>query len=260
MQTTRKRFSADLSVVDGERAVVAKISTAAVDRDKDVLLPSGARFDDFEKSPTVFYNHDYDRPIGKAVSLKRNANDIEAKTVFAVRPESHEGEWLPDTVFALMQQGVINGFSVGFGNAKYRPATDEDKKAYGNDVERVFTSWDMMEYSVAPLPANQEALASAVSKGIITQAEADMVQKAVDDKGRDERPPQTEGEETKDEPEHEREPVADESKESEADTVDLDPEELEAEMEQDVDVDDTPPSKRIAASHRLRRLRLESMN
>lgn len=164
----RKSYTCDLSVNPGERSVVAKISTAAIDRDGEVMVPSGCITTDFEKSGTVFYNHDYDRPIGKCVSIKRNQYDIEAKTVFASRPENHVGEWLPDTVFSLFQQDVIKGFSVGFKSVEYRPATKGDIANYGPGCTGVYSKWKMMEYSVAPLPCNQDALSMAVSKGVLT--------------------------------------------------------------------------------------------
>lgn len=171
----RKRFSANLDVNEGERAVTAMITTDSVDRDGDVMSPKGADLKDFAKSPTVFFNHNYNLPIGKTVALKRTDHGIEAKTVFAKRPETHEGEWLPDTIFSLFQQGVIKGFSIGFQPVKGHPATDEDKIKFGNGVQYVFDGWKLLEYSVAPLPANQDALATAVSKGIISESEAKSV-------------------------------------------------------------------------------------
>ena len=45
-----------------------------------------------------------------------------------------------------------------------RDATDKDQKRYGDDARRVITSWNLMEFSVVPVPANQDALALEVSK------------------------------------------------------------------------------------------------
>jgi hypothetical protein len=158
-----------LDVKDGDRSVVASITTKVVDRDGDVMLPSGADLTHFEKSPAVFFNHNYQLPpVGRCVGFKRTDDDIQAKTVFARRPDGHEGEWLPDTLFSLFQQGVIKGFSVGFEPREGRAPTVTDLSRWGDECRYVHTKWRMLEYSVAPLPANQEALASAVSKGIIT--------------------------------------------------------------------------------------------
>ena len=165
-----KQFPADVTVNDGERSVLARISTISVDRDGEVMIPQGCDATDFLKSPTVFYNHNYDLPIGRCAAIKRDDKVILAKTVFAVRPEKHEGEWLPDTIFALMQQNIINGFSVGFSPIESRPAGNAEVEKYGPQCRMVTSKSKMMEYSVAPLPANQDALALAVSKGIMTAA------------------------------------------------------------------------------------------
>jgi len=92
MQT--KAMASDVKLVPGERAVLATISTIAVDRDGDVLIPSGCYTKDFEKNPIVFLGHDYfELPTGKVTAIKRYDDSIEAKVVFADRPETHpEGE------------------------------------------------------------------------------------------------------------------------------------------------------------------------
>lgn len=173
-----KAMSADISVNDGERSVTAKISTIAVDRDGEVLMPSGLNSKDFEKNPVVFFGHNYyTLPVGKCTAIKRTDDAIIAKTVFAERPENHpaDQEWLPDTLLSLYKQGVLKGFSVGFSPVESRPASDKDVEKFGVGVRRVFTKWRLLEYSVAPLPANQEAVATAVAKGWIQQKTADAI-------------------------------------------------------------------------------------
>ncbi|HCD33498.1 MAG TPA: hypothetical protein DER01_13905, partial [Phycisphaerales bacterium] len=62
--TIRKRFVAELGVKLDDRSVVASITSISVDRDGDVLIPQGCDATDFLKSPTVFFNHDYNLPVG----------------------------------------------------------------------------------------------------------------------------------------------------------------------------------------------------
>lgn len=164
----RKRFVAELGVKLEERSVVASISSISVDRDGDVLIPQGCDASDFLKSPTVFFNHDYNLPVGKCTAIKRSPTQLEATTVFANKPENHTGDWLPDTLLSLFQQGVIHGFSVGFTPIEGRKPTVKDKQLFGDHVQHVYSKWKLLEYSVAPLPANQDALALAVSKGFVT--------------------------------------------------------------------------------------------
>src|SRR5690606_12721308 len=92
------------------------------------------------------------------------------------RPADHVGPWLPDTLLSLFQQGVLRGFSVGFLPVESRRATRHDHERFGQNVERVHSKWKLLEYSVAPLPANPDALATAVSKGIITPEAAQQIE------------------------------------------------------------------------------------
>jgi hypothetical protein len=191
MSTKTKAFSSDITVIEGERAVSAVISTTAVDRDREVLIPQGCNAKDFEKNPVIFLNHNYadfwgsdstteKLPIGKCVALKRGDDAISFKMVFAERPANHpEGaEWTPDTLLALYQQGVMSAFSVGFIPVEGRAATDKDVATFGADCRYVHSKWKLLEVSCVPLPANQEAVSLAVSKGILTQERADKLSKA----------------------------------------------------------------------------------
>jgi len=168
----RKAFDVDLNVTDDQRTVTARISTMSVDRDGEVLVPQGCDATEFLKSPTVFYNHNYAMPLGRCEGIARKADSIEAKTRFAQRPEEHVGEWLADTVFSLFKQKVISGFSVGFVPIEGRRPSRKDRETFGQRVRYVFSKWKLLEYSVAPLPANQDALALAVGKGVVSPATA----------------------------------------------------------------------------------------
>ena len=163
-----KAFSADMSILGDSRAFIAKITSDAVDRDREVLLPDGMDATDFEKNPVVFFGHDYTKlPVGKVTSLKRNGDHWLAKVQMAERPEGHDGEWVPDTIFSLIKQGVIRGVSVGFEITSLRDRpTPADREKFGDTVRGVISRWKLMELSIAPLPANQEALIMAVSKGV----------------------------------------------------------------------------------------------
>lgn len=170
MTLISKQFATKLTVEPGERSVIARISTISVDRDGDVLLPSGADFTDYRKNPVVLFVHDSSRlPVGTAPAIQKNPNDITAKVKFAERPASLPDvqEWVPDTVHELFKQGVLRAFSVGFTITRAREADKRDIRKFGDDVRRVITDWKLLEFSVVPVPANQDALVMAVSKGYI---------------------------------------------------------------------------------------------
>ena len=170
-----KAFSSDVKVVAGERAVTARISTSAVDRDGDVLIPQGCNAKNYSLNPVVFWNHNASSlPIGKCEAFQKGDEYIDAKVVFATRPESlPEGEeWMPDTLFELYKQGVLSAFSVGLIPTETRPPTKRDLEKYG-DCKRVVSKWEIYEFSAVGLPANPEAVAIAVSKGWVKREDAE---------------------------------------------------------------------------------------
>ncbi len=123
----------------------------------------------FEKLGTVFWNHDYNRPVAKTIGkLRRGDRLIESDLQFAERPAEYQGEWFPDAVKALIEQGIVKGISVGLDPIEWRPATPNDRTRFGELVKRVISKWKLMEYSIAPIPSNSDALITAVHKGRVT--------------------------------------------------------------------------------------------
>ena len=163
----RKTLETKLTAEDGERAVVARISTSDVDRDGDVVLPSGIDTTDFEKNPVVLMQHRADMPpIGRAERIQRGAKYVTAKVHFPERPvwmDKGSG-WPPDEALAYYQSGLLNAFSIGFQIDDARPATTKDIERHGDGCRRVISKWKLLEFSAVAIPANQNALAMAVSK------------------------------------------------------------------------------------------------
>jgi HK97 family phage prohead protease len=152
----------------------ATISTESVDRDGEVMVPQGMNAKDYERNPVLLWNHDPSQPIGRALTLKRGDTSISAEFEFAKRPDDYDGDWFPDYVRGLVAAGVVKGVSIGFMPMEggVRMATKGDSDRYGPDVRRVFSKWKLLEVSVVSVPANQDALISAVRKGFVTESAA----------------------------------------------------------------------------------------
>jgi HK97 family phage prohead protease len=170
----RKLLDTNISAPTGEE-IDAIITTESIDRDGEVLISQGMDSSEFDKNPIVFYNHDYAQPIGRVTQLKRGNNKIDATIEFAKRPEGFEGPFFPDFVKALVGQGIVKGISVGFmpKDGGVRKPTKKDKSMYGDGVSRVYSQWKLHEVSVAPLPANGDALVSAIKKGVVSPIDAE---------------------------------------------------------------------------------------
>jgi HK97 family phage prohead protease len=154
-------------VNEDERTVVAIISTGAIDRDSEVLSPKGIILDDFVKNPVVPWSHNTSEPpIGKALWIKKGTKRITAKVKFAMTERAEE-------VWQLFKGGFLNAFSVGFRPlAGHRPTPDDIKKNPDlADARFIFDSWELLEFSVVTVPANAEALATAIKSKSISLSE-----------------------------------------------------------------------------------------
>ena len=162
------------SAVKTARGFTATMTTEIVDHDGEVLVADGMVSKEFERNPVVLWMHDHAMPIGKVTRIKRLPSSIVADVEFAKRPEDYEGEWFPDYIAGLVAGGVLSAVSVGFREMEggTRLATKADQQKYGMEVRRVFSRWKLLELSVVSVPANSEALISAVTKGIVSQTAA----------------------------------------------------------------------------------------
>jgi hypothetical protein len=162
----------------GERSDVSWISTESVDRTGEVVVARGMDDRHFSANPVVTLGHHYDLPpVGRSLWRRRvkdgappaGVTGIKAKTLYPARPDAWPaGEpWLPDNVFALVQAGLLQGKSIGFLPTRVHAPDQEERQrhGWGDDVRLVIDEWLLLEYACVTLPANQDALVEAVSKG-----------------------------------------------------------------------------------------------
>jgi hypothetical protein len=185
-----KTFTMEASTDGDPFAFKARITTDTCDRDFEVVVPQGCDSTEFEKSGTVFWNHNYDMPVAKANGkLVRGDRWIDSPAKFAFRPADYQGEFFPDFARAMVNQGIVKGVSIGFMPIESRKPTPKDFEAYGKNVERVTNKWKLLEWSIAPLQCNPDALIrDAVGKGIMSSDVAKSmfdVEPAADDKAAD---------------------------------------------------------------------------
>jgi len=166
----------NIEIKEGERAAIRLITTPHLDRDEEILIPSGAVLDDFRQSPSVLFGHDYrSLPIGSDQWIKHVKEGILAKTIYA----KHQ---FAEDVFQCVKDGHLNSNSVGFipveavskdgGDAKkYDAALDMLEKEYGikrkesEKARNIYTKWILLEHSDVPVPSNAQSLNLAVAKG-----------------------------------------------------------------------------------------------
>jgi HK97 family phage prohead protease/HK97 family phage major capsid protein len=129
---------------DGSILVRGMASTSDFDRAGD-QIPADAwakgGLNNFEKNPIILFNHDYNKPIGRATKLKVTENGLEM--------EAKISKSAPDHVAQLVKEGILGAFSVGFRvkDADYIKETD------GIMVKDA----ELFEVSVVSVPCNQAA-------------------------------------------------------------------------------------------------------
>ena len=129
---------------DGGVHICGMASTADFDRAGDTISAEAwtkGGLQNFEKNPIILFNHDYNKPIGRATGLKVTDNGLELKAKIS--------KSAPDHVAQLVKEGILGAFSVGFRvkDADYLTETDGLKI---KDAE-------LFEVSVVSVPCNQAA-------------------------------------------------------------------------------------------------------
>lgn len=134
------------------------LSTESVDRDQERVLTKGWVLKNYMKNPVVLWSHDRMRPaIGKMVSLDK-ADKLKGTVQFVDKTVDHFG-W---SIGEKMKQGILSAGSVGFMPIEYKFIEDPKDEAY---LE--FMKQELYEFSIANVPANQEALAIGEAKDFL---------------------------------------------------------------------------------------------
>lgn len=154
--------SSDVQVNSGKREVIACISSDCIDRDSEVVSPSGIKRKNFAGNPVVMVNHDYQTlPVGKALWVKPSGNQVLAKYYISDKTE------MARDVFGLLQDKVLNAHSIGFQSLKASAPTTKEINGRPDlkQARLIHREWELLEFSIVGIPCNPQALTLAVSKG-----------------------------------------------------------------------------------------------
>ena len=132
------------------------LSTAAVDREHDIIEVEVWTTDNFEKNPVVLWAHSYGQPpVGKAIKTWSDDGALRGRVRFTPRDMNPFGHM----IYQMVQGGFLNAVSVGFQPHEY--VFNDEHGGYDFKVQ------DLLEFSIVPVPANPEALiAASVDAGI----------------------------------------------------------------------------------------------
>ena len=142
---------------DGSVNIKGYASTNHSDRagdsiNHDAWIKNGG-LENFKGNPIILFNHDYNKPIGRATSLEVSDKGLE----LGARISKSAGD-----IKDLIKDGVLGAFSVGFRvkDADYLKETD------GYQIKDA----ELFEVSVVSVPCNQAAMFS-IAKSFDSQSE-----------------------------------------------------------------------------------------
>lgn len=131
------------------------ISTGRPDRDRDRVLPRGGRLDNYLRNPVVQWGHNYYEPwatIGRTESIE--VSDAGLAANFTLREAASDTD-PQHIILYLWQENFIRTASIGFRPEEYT----------ANDLGGLdFTVWELLEWSLVPIPANTDALRLAAKR------------------------------------------------------------------------------------------------
>lgn len=151
-----KTYHAESKAIDKETGIYeVMISTESEDRSGDIVRAEGCHFQDYLKNPVVLLGHDYhDLPVAKTLEISiMPGKGIRARFQF---PEFGLYD-KADTTRKLWDAGYLNAASIGFNPRK--SINLEAEKPWG---PQEYIEWDLLEWSIVVVPANQDALRLAL--------------------------------------------------------------------------------------------------
>lgn len=140
----------------GDVKIRGMASTTDFDRAGDTIASEAwekGGLDNFKRNPIILFNHNYDRPIGRATSVKSSPMGLELEATISKAAGDVAG---------LIKEGILGAFSVGFRvkDADYIEETD------GLRIKDA----ELFEVSVVSVPCNQSATFS-VAKSFDSEEE-----------------------------------------------------------------------------------------
>ena len=129
------------------------ISSQEIDRDGDIVIQSGIKYDDYINNPVVFWGHEWDSvPIGKVVAVTYDETELKtyADVILGSTTRAQEIE-------TLVKEGIIQATSIGFRIKDWD--YDEELDAF------VMKETELLELSLVGLPANPDAVGVETVEG-----------------------------------------------------------------------------------------------
>jgi len=141
----------DIRSVDEESRVIEGIaSTPEPDRMGDIVEPMGAKF---ALPMPLLWQHEHDKPVGNVEFAAPTKAGIPFKARIAKVDEPGTLKDRVDEAWQSVKAGLVRAVSIGFRSLEHSRMETGGLR---------FISWEWMELSLVTIPANSEAVITAI--------------------------------------------------------------------------------------------------
>jgi hypothetical protein len=156
-----KKISLDFSPTEvkseGKSVIIEGYANKAIiDRGNDLIPGNAWKLEEFKTNPIIFFNHDRNCPIGKAIEVKSDENGLYCK----IQISKSQAAPIP-YVRDMISEGILRTFSVGFD-----PCNSESRR---EDGVNLISTANLLEISVVSIPMNQASIFD-LSKALTTKS------------------------------------------------------------------------------------------
>jgi len=129
-------------------------STPQTDRYGDIVEPMGARY---ATPMPLLWQHNHQAPVGRMTLAKPQKNGIPFEAEIPIVKESGLLQDRVNEAIHSLRYELVNAVSIGF-------TIDEDGYELLDDGGLRINSWEWLELSLVTIPANSQAVISAVKR------------------------------------------------------------------------------------------------
>ncbi len=162
METIQKGLTSPVEQDVGTTAPTYRfiISTDDEDRDGDIVKQDGWDFNEFRNNPIALLQHDHKQPVGRWSNLTTRARQKGGYETVADLTLAPPVSDVLKYANALVEAGILNATSVGFGVKAFEKRKDaQGKPRKGMVIHKAV----LREVSLVSVPANQHAIRIAKS-------------------------------------------------------------------------------------------------
>ena len=164
-------------VIKKDRSLVARLSTAALDRYSTVIEPKGMDLRAYNENKVVLYEHGMDpvrgtMPVGRNGWLKpvigQDGPELIGKTFF--HGKEKKGDDFTERLFEMYRDGDMKGFSVRvMPTVNCSPPTTDEIRARPElaNCYMMYRGTELCEYSAVSVPGNAECLTLDEARSVL---------------------------------------------------------------------------------------------